>query len=470
MNHTGGQHGAASKIALVAIGLGTSTSALDTSVNVAFPAIVAAFGMPLTAVQWVAIAYVLTYSSLLLAFGKLGDRLGHVRIFRLGLAIGAAAFAVLPFAATYGQFLFARMLQGVGAALVMSCAPALTAALYPPAERVRAVAAYTFMFGLGIAAGPVLGGLLLKTFGWSGVFWFRAPIALSALALMALPLRMPPQVKDTRGHDFDLAGATFLSVAVAAGLLAFSLLQYVGHVPWAPLALAVVALVAARGYGARAAAHADPILRLELFRERRFAVINAANIFVNFTGFAAFLIVPFYLFGVAGLTAPEAGMLLAMAPVGNLLGSPAAAVLVRRVGQWPSCFVGIIIAITGLLMTASWGPQAAFLLIAAAFLVQGFGFGIFQVAYMDQVMAGLPITQRGVAGSLAFVTRTFGTIVGASSVSVLFAALGGTGGGGVAAPAGDFMFAFRTLFQLLAAGLLALLLLTALLGRRGSAL
>src|SRR5262245_43059515 len=226
---------------------------------------------------------------------------------------------------------------------------------------------------------------------------------------------------DTHDHGFDLVVAAFLSLTVAAGLLAFSLLQYVGDNSWAPPVLALVAMVAGWAYRGRAAAHGDPILNLDLFRERRFTVINASNIFVNLTGFAAFLIVPFYLFGVARLTATEAGMLMAMGPVGNLLGSPTAAMLVRRLGQWPTCFIGLVVAITGLLMTASWSPQAAFALIAATFLVQGFGFGVFQVAYMDQVMAGLPITQRGVAGSLAFVTRTFGTIVGASSVSVLFA-------------------------------------------------
>jgi MFS family permease len=468
MTNDSGPRAAASKIALVAIGLGTSTSALDTSVNVAFPAIVAAFGMPLVAVQWIPIAYVLTYSSLLLAFGKLGDRLGHARIFRLGLAVGAAAFAILPLTTTYPQFLLARVLQGLGAALVMSCGPALTAALYPPAERVRAVAAYTFMFGLGIAAGPVLGGLLLETFGWSGVFWFRAPIALLALLLMALPLRIPPQARDEHAHQFDLAGAFYLSLAVAAGLLAFSLLQFARQDPLAPLVLALVALVAGWAYAGRARAHGDPIINPTLFRERRFAVINVTNIFVNFTGFAAFLIVPFYLLGVARLTALEAGMLMAMAPIGNLVGSPAAAFLVRRIGQWPSCFLGLSIAIGGLLMTAAWEPRVSFPLIGATFLVQGLGFGIFQVAYMDQVMAGLPITQRGVAGSLAFVTRTFGTIVSASSISIVFAALGGTGIGGAAAGSDDFVFAFRTLFQLLAGGLAALLALTALLGRAGA--
>jgi hypothetical protein len=194
-------------------------------------------------------------------------------------------------------------------------------------------------------------------------------------------------------------------------------------------------------------------------------VINVANVFVNFTGFAAFLIVPFYLFGIARLTATQAGILLAMAPVGNLLGSPAGAALVRRVGQWPSCFIGLSVAIVGLLMNTLWDPKAVYPLIAATFLVQGIGFGIFQVAYMDQVMAGLPITQRGVAGSLAFVTRTFGTNFGASSVSVLFAVLGGTGRGGGAAAADEFMFAFHTLYLLLASGLLALMILTALLGR-----
>ena len=155
--------------------------------------------------------YVLTYTSLLLAFGKLGDLFGHKRIFMTGLAVSTIAFVLCGLAPAYQWLLLARLLQGIGASLVLSCGPALATALLPEGQRARALGAYTMMFAIASAAGPSLGGLMVQTWGWEAVFWFRAPIALAALA--ALPLLRPDQAK-RRGGGFDLLGAILLAVGL----------------------------------------------------------------------------------------------------------------------------------------------------------------------------------------------------------------------------------------------------------------
>src|SRR6516164_8497826 len=166
---------------LLLVGLGTSVVPLDTAVNISFPDITASFGVPIQTIQWVVICYVLTYASLMLAFGRVGDIFGHGRVFRVGLLWSGAAYLLCAAAPSYGWLLFCRFLQGIGAALVVSCAPALVIGLYPENKRSRAVGVYTMMYAIGSATGPLLGGALVEVWGWPAVFWFRAPIALMAL-------------------------------------------------------------------------------------------------------------------------------------------------------------------------------------------------------------------------------------------------------------------------------------------------
>src|SRR6266581_6133902 len=159
---------------IVLVGWGTSVVPLDSAVNVAFPAITGSFDLPIQMIQWVVICYVLTYASLMLAFGRAGDIFSHGRVFRIGLLWSGAAYLLCAAAPSYGWLLFCRFLQGIGASLIVSCAPAMVTGLFPEARRSRAVGMFTLMYAIGSAAGPVLGGLLVQLWGWPAVFWFRA--------------------------------------------------------------------------------------------------------------------------------------------------------------------------------------------------------------------------------------------------------------------------------------------------------
>src|SRR3954451_22779752 len=151
------------------VGLGTLVVPFDSSVNVAFPHIIRAFGLPIPAIQWVVIAYTLTYAALMLVFGRIGDMLGYRRIFLFGCAWSTIAFVCCAAAPSYGWLLVARVMQGIGAALALSCGPALATSLYPEGERTRILGLYTMVFGLGGAVGPVLAGQLVQYWGWQSV-------------------------------------------------------------------------------------------------------------------------------------------------------------------------------------------------------------------------------------------------------------------------------------------------------------
>ena len=144
-------------LGLAVVCLGTLVAPLDSAVNIALPSITQAFGVEIADIRWIVIAYVLTYSSLLLIFGKLGDLLGYRRIFQAGLLVSAAGFAACALAPSFGLLLAGRGLQGIGIALTLSCAPALATTLYDERERTRVLGFYAACTAAGAALGPILG-------------------------------------------------------------------------------------------------------------------------------------------------------------------------------------------------------------------------------------------------------------------------------------------------------------------------
>src|SRR5215468_2092475 len=207
-------------LAPLIVSLGAAVGPLDTAVNIAFPAITAAFGIAMTTVQWVVICYVLTYASLLLGCGRLGDVIGHKRVLLCGLAWSAISLYLCGWAPAFGWFLFFRGLQGIGTALVLSCAPALVTLAFPEAERGHVLGVYTMLSAVASTLGPLLGGQLVALWGWSAVFYFRVPIALSAAVLTVFWVRQPVVVAP-RQH-FDSIGAVTLTAAIAGMLLALN--------------------------------------------------------------------------------------------------------------------------------------------------------------------------------------------------------------------------------------------------------
>src|SRR5215831_12394401 len=148
------------------IGLGTAVTQLDSSVNIAFPTITQAFGLSIGDIQWVVISYVLTYASLLLALGRIGDTIGHARVFRIGLIWSAVALLLVGWSPGFGALLLFRSLQGIGAALVLSCGAALVTSLYGEERRGHALGIYTMMLSVGLMLGPLLGGALTAAWDW----------------------------------------------------------------------------------------------------------------------------------------------------------------------------------------------------------------------------------------------------------------------------------------------------------------
>lgn len=428
------------------IGLGSATAQLDTSVNIAFPAITRGFALGIADIQWVVICYVLTYASLLLALGRVGDTVGHAVVFRIGLVWSAVALLLVGCAPSYGAMLFFRFLQGIGAALVLSCGVALVTSLYGEERRGRALGVYTMMMAVGLMLGPLLGGALTAIWDWPAVFWFRIPIAVAALLLLrGLPVALPHRA----GDRLDIVGGIALVLGLVTMLLALNRLRELSAVWFALLSTAAFAAFVMRERRA-----ANPIIDVEILKQPGFALLNLVSVLANLAAFSVWLLVPYFLARVHGYALAWSGAILAAAAAGAVLAAPIAG---RLVGQSISAerlaIMGAVAIGAGLFLISAWTEQTPTALRVIGLIVQGIGLGLFQLAYSDIVTAALPLRDRGVAGSLVLLTRTLGTVSAASIVLMVFEIL---------QQHESFLEAFQRTFQLAAllafaaAGLLAL--------------
>jgi MFS family permease len=399
---------------LALVGLGISVVPLDTSVNIAFPDITGSFGLPIAMIQWVVICYVLTNAGPMLAFGRIGDMWGHARVFRVGLAWSVVAFLLCAAAPSFGWLLFFRVMQGIGAAMIISCAPAIVTGLYSEARRGRALGVFTLIFALGSAIGPLIGGLLVAQWGWPAVFWFRAPIALTSLLLLrGLPRR--PREAEQR---FDLPGAVLLASGLACMLLAINAVPRLPHGDYLALALIPAALASLGLFIWWERRTPQPIVRIELFRRAAFAIVNLASCLMYLLTFSVMLIGPYFIKPIfQSLYGPfwggvVAGGVLATGFIAMALSSPLAGLAVTRFSAERVAPLGALTIGAGLFLIGNLQPDTAPALMLLALALHGVGMSLFQVAYLELVMAASPVAHRGVAGSLAMLTRTIGVVTG----------------------------------------------------------
>ena len=322
-----------------------------------------AFALSTPDIRWVAVCYVITYGSLMLFCGVLGDRLGHLRVFRWGLLLSALALVACAAAPAYGWLLAGRVLQGIGVALTLSCAPALAMGLMAIGQRTRALSVYGAMFAAAGLLAPLLGGISMLFWGWAGVYGFRIPIVLLAWSCA----------------------------------------------PWLVRSLRAQTLSAPSD-----ASQADSVRGLWglMRRDADFAWINLVSVVVQFCSFTIALSLP-YALPAAGWGGTASGAMLSLWALGVLAGSGLAPVLLRRMDLRSACLAAQGVMALGLACIGAVPMAQAWPFMALALLLQGVGLGVFQVVYADQVVATLPDSARGLSGSLTLVTRTVGIVVAA---------------------------------------------------------
>ncbi|MET7388587.1 MFS transporter [Streptomyces sp. NPDC005529] len=416
---------------LLAVCAGYFMVILDvTIINVAVPVVGRELSASLTEIQWITDGYTLAFAGLLLTGGALGDRLGNRRIFCTGVVVFTAASAGCGLAQHTGTLVAARLLEGVGAALIVPGSLALLQQAYPsPAERSRAFGLWGAMAGIAASAGPLLGGLLVTTVGWRWVFFINLPVGCACL-LLTLRHVAPSPRHIGRSLDWPAQGAIFATVALLTAVL-----NEAGRRGWAdPLILvgAGLCVLAAALFVLREHLARTPVLPLRLLRSRALSGAAVIGLLFNFAFYGMIFTASLYFQQHRGLSALRTGLALFPAVAMTMFASVLSGHFARRTGHRPLVVSGMLLAAAGLAGWAAAGTDPGYPLLVAPMMAAGFGTSFALTGSTTTVMTAAPEGFSGTASALFNTTRQVGSAAGVAL------------GGSLLAATGDFTAGLRT--------------------------
>ncbi|WP_431796245.1 DHA2 family efflux MFS transporter permease subunit [Microbacterium enclense] len=409
--------------ALWALVIGFFMILVDTTiVSVANPAIKAALDPStnnLDNVVWVTSAYLLTYAVPLLVTGRLGDRFGPKNVYLVGLAIFTIASLACGLASSLEMLIVARAVQGLGAALMTPQTMAVITRTFPPQRRGAAMGLWGATAGVATLVGPLAGGLLVDGLGWEWIFFINIPVGIIGfIAAVVLVPQLP-----TSTHKFDLLGV----VLSAAGLFLIVFgLQEGEHFDWAAWIWAMVVagiVVMAVFIWTQARTKSEPLVPLDLFRDRNFSIANLAIAAVGFTVTSMALPQMFYLQLARGLTPTESALLLIPLAILSGVLAPFAGKLLDRTDPRFLLVPGLLLVGGALVMYAAFifgdAPIWAFLIPSA---LMGVGNAGMWGPLATTATRNLPPRQAGAGAGIYNTTRTVGSVIGSASIAAFMQA------------------------------------------------
>jgi EmrB/QacA subfamily drug resistance transporter len=386
----------------------------NTVLNVALPTLVRDLHATTTQLQWIVDAYVMVFAGLLLVGGSLADRIGRKRVFLAGLAAFAAGSTWAAFSGSVGLLIAARASMGIGGAMMMPATLAIITDMFgDPAERQRAIGIWAGTTGVGIALGPIVGGLLLAHFWWGSVFLINVPIAALGAACA---LWLIPDSKNPAAQAPDLAGAV-LSVT-GLGLVLWSLIEAPVRGWSSPVVIGAGAggLVVLAAFAAWERASSHPMLNVGFFRNRRFSGAVGSVGLVTFGLFGAlFVMTQFLQFGL-GYSALQAGVRVLPAAGAIAVVAPLSTFLVRLAGTRLTVAAGLLTVAGGLWQLSTASAATTFSGVLPGLILLGVGAGLAIPSATGSVMGSLPAAHTGVGSAT---NGAFLQIGGALGVAVI---------------------------------------------------
>ncbi|MGW4687117.1 MFS transporter [Streptomyces sp. NPDC004244] len=409
---------------------------LDSTVlNVALPSMRRELGASVSGMQWTIDAYTVVLASLLILAGSTADRIGRRRVFAAGLVLFTAGSLLCSLAPGLHWLVPFRMVQAAGGSMLNPVAMSIiTNTFTEPRERARAIGAWGAVAGLSMAAGPVIGGLLVESAGWRSIFWVNLPVGLLGLALT---LRYVPESRAERPRRPDPVGQLLvigLLGSVTYGIIEAPALGWQSPVILGCALLAVASLTGLLLYEPR---RPDPLIDPRFFRSAPFsgATVIAVSAFAALSGFL--FLNTLFLQDVRGLDALHAGLfMLPMAALAFVCSLLSGLLVASRGPRLPLVLAGAATAASGL-MFAAFSAAASYPLMFTGYALFGIGVGLVNAPVTNTAVSGMPRAQAGVAAAIASTSRQTGATLGVAVIGTVLAAgvAGGADGTGLSDPA-----------------------------------
>ena len=390
-------------------------------VSTAIPVIRVDLGASIEQLEWMVNAYTLTFAAFLLTGAALGDRFGRKRMFMIGIGIFTGASAAAALAPSADWLIAARAVQGIGGALVTPLTLTILSAAVPAARRGAALGVWSGVAGLAVAAGPLVGGLVVEGLSWQWIFWINVPIGLVLLPLAT-------RLTESYGPDkaLDIPGLGFASAGLLG--LVWGLINGNGHGWTSPEIVAAisigVALLAAFVVWERRAA--EPMLPMRFFQNRAFSAANSASLLMYFGMFGSIFLLTQFFQTAQGYSPLQSGLRVLPWTAMPMIVAPIAGALSDRIGGRPLMATGLALQAIGLAWIASVSTATVgYASFVGPFIVSGIGMGLFFAPVANVVLSSVRPVEEGKASGANNAIREVGGVLGVAILASIFVRTGG---------------------------------------------
>jgi EmrB/QacA subfamily drug resistance transporter len=404
---------------MAAVGMGVFLSTIDGSiVNIALPTLVESFKTTFAVVEWVVLAYLLTMTTLMLGVGRLADILGKKSIYAWGFVIFTIGSFLSGLSPTIYALISSRVLQGIGAAMVISLSMAIITEAFPPGERGLGVGVIGTITSIGIVVGPALGGILISSLSWHWIFFVNLPVGIIGILLVIL---FVPSLKPSKGQHFDFLGGLTLFGSLMFFLFALTYGQDHRFSDPAVFLFFGLSIILTILFIYVELHSKEPMLDLRLFRNELFSssLLTGMLTFIAISG--TVLLLPFYLEDVLNFDASQVGLLLGVVPLIMGLVAPLSGILSDRFGTRPIAVIGLFILLAGYVAMTTLSVSTNAIGFELRFLPVGLGMGVFQSPNNSAIMGTSPKERLGVVSGMLAISRTFGQTIGIATLGSVWA-------------------------------------------------
>jgi len=406
-------------LALLTVSIGTFMGTLDASiVNISLPRLTQVFNTEPSIVLWVSVAYLLVGVSLMLTLGRIGDQVGRKRVYIAGFIVFTLGLILCSLSQSILQLILSRVVQAVGSAMTVAISTAIVTAVFPDQERGKALGILAGVVSAGLLSGPVIGGILLDALDWRAIFYTRVPVGIIGIAMAWTLLK--EQRDPNAVFKFDLAGAATVFGGLSCLLLFFNLGGRLGFVSLPALALAGAAVILLTLFIIFERRAAQPIVDLNLFRNRLFAssIISLIVMFVAIS--SNMFLMPFYLIQGLGHSASKAGLLFATISITAIVVGPISGWLSDKVGSRVLCTVGMALVCTALFLNSRLSIKSSEVDVLVRLAIQGIGAGMFSSPNNSSIMGSVPRDKLSTGSAMIGTVRQIGMSCGIAVAGAIF--------------------------------------------------